>query len=136
MSIRIQTWFPYRIQIAMNGREWLARQLEQAGIGFERLGNKILQVDDFNAMQPLLDQQLTTNWCSLLDSFVPIAFPTITSTLGTDLSYTWNLWQSEWASDFLFKRPSRSRRDHERHGPPCFHRRAPRTLAWLLRSPG
>ena len=27
MSIRIQTWFPYRIQIAMNGREWLARQL-------------------------------------------------------------------------------------------------------------
>jgi hypothetical protein len=102
MSIRMQTWFPYRIQIAMNGREWLARQLEQAGIGHERLGNKILQVDDFNAMQPLLDRQLNTNWCSLLDSFVPLAFPTVTSTLGTDLSYTWNLWQSEWASDILF----------------------------------
>jgi hypothetical protein len=103
MSIRIQTWFPYRIQIAMNGREWLARQLEQAGVGFQRQGNKILHVDDFNAMQPLLDQQLRTNWCSLLDSFVPIAFPTVTSTLGMDLSYTWNLWQSEWASDLLFK---------------------------------
>lgn len=103
MNIRIQTWFPYRIQIAMNGREWLARQLEQAGVGFQRRGNKILHVDDFNAMQPLLDQQLTTRWCSLLDGFVPIAFPTITSTLGTDLSYTWNLWQSEWASDLLFK---------------------------------
>jgi hypothetical protein len=102
MSIRIQTWFPYRIQIAMNGREWLARQLKQMGIGHERLGNKILQVDDFNAMQPLLDQQLETDWCSLLDSFVPLAFPTVSSTLGTDLSYTWNLWQSEWASDFLF----------------------------------
>ena len=102
MSIRIQTWFPYRIQIAMNGREWLARQLEQAGVGYERLGNKILQVDDFNAVQPLLDQQLDTDWCSLLDSFVPLAFPTVSSTLGTDLSYTWNLWQSEWASDFLF----------------------------------
>jgi hypothetical protein len=103
MNIRIQTWFPYKIQIAMNGREWLARQLEQAGVGFQRQGNKILHVDDFNAMQPLLDQQLTTRWCSLLDGFVPIAFPTITSTLGTDLSYTWNLWQSEWASDLLFK---------------------------------
>lgn len=102
MSIRIQTWFPYRIQIAMNGREWLARQLEQAGIGHTRLGNKILQVDNFNAVQPLLDQQLETDWCSLLDSFVPLAFPTVTSTLGTDLSYTWNLWQSEWASDLLF----------------------------------
>ena len=49
MSIRIQTWFPYRIQIAMNGREWLARQLGKANIGFERLGNKILQVDDIEA---------------------------------------------------------------------------------------
>jgi hypothetical protein len=103
MSIRIQTWFPYRIQIAMNGREWLARQLAKAGIGFERQGNKILQVEDIDTMQLLLNQQLNTNWCSLLDSFVPIAFPTVTSTLGMDLKYTWNLWQSEWATDFLFK---------------------------------
>jgi len=102
MSIRIQTWFPYKVQIAMNGREWLGRQLEHAGVGFERLGNKILQVDDLKLMQPLLNQQLRTNWCSLLDSFVPTAFPTITRTLGTDLSYTWTLWQSEWASDLMF----------------------------------
>jgi hypothetical protein len=106
MNIRIQTWFPYRIQIAMNGREWLVRQLEHAGIGFERRGNKILEVDDIDAMQRLLDQQLTTDWCSLLNSFVPIAFPTFTATLGPYLSYTWTLWQSEWASDFLFKKRS------------------------------
>jgi hypothetical protein len=98
-----QTWLPYRIQIAMNGREWVARQLGKANIGFERTGNKILQVDDIEAMQLLLNQQLTTNWCSLLDSFVPIAFPTFTSTLGMDLKYTWTLWQSEWATDFLFR---------------------------------
>lgn len=103
MSLRVQTWFPYRIQIAMNGREWLARQLEQVGLGFERHGNKILQVERFDAMQPLLDHQLTTDWCLLLDSFVPLAFPTIASTLGTDLSYTWTLWQSEWASDLMFE---------------------------------
>ena len=110
MSIRIQTWFPYRIQIAMNGREWLGRQLDKAGVGYQRLGNKILQVEDFDAMQPLLDRQLETDWCLLLNGFVPLAFPTITSTLGMDLSYTWNLWQSEWASDFLF----RSRHDLDR----------------------
>lgn len=103
MNIRMQTWFPYRIQIAMNGREWLVRQLEQAGVGFERQGNKILQVDDLDAMQSLLDQQLRTNWCSMLDAFVPIAFPTFSSTLGHRLRYTWTLWQSEWASDVLFK---------------------------------
>ena len=32
MNIRIQTWFPYKIQIALNGREWLARQLDKAGV--------------------------------------------------------------------------------------------------------
>ena len=104
MSIRLQTWFPYQIQIAMNGREWLARQLAQAGIGFRRQGNKILHVEDFDAMQHLLDQQLRTDWCSVLNAFVPIAFPTFPSTLGSGLSYTWTLWQSEWASDLLFKK--------------------------------
>jgi hypothetical protein len=31
MNIRLQTWFPYHIQIAMNGREWLRRSLEKLG---------------------------------------------------------------------------------------------------------
>lgn len=104
MSIRMQTWFPYRIQIAVNGREWLARQLERAGVGFMRIGNKIHEVEDFSVMQPLLDQHLRTNWCSMLDGFVPIAFPTLRSALDNELlHYSWNVWQSEWASDLLFK---------------------------------
>ena len=28
MNARIQTWFPFRIQICLNGREWLARQMD------------------------------------------------------------------------------------------------------------
>jgi hypothetical protein len=27
LHARIQTWFPFSIQIGMNGREWLARQM-------------------------------------------------------------------------------------------------------------
>ncbi|HEV3200614.1 MAG TPA: hypothetical protein VGZ73_22080, partial [Bryobacteraceae bacterium] len=30
---RIQTWFPFHIQIGINGREWLARQMED-GVGY------------------------------------------------------------------------------------------------------
>lgn len=103
MSLRMQTWFPYRLQIAMNGREWLARQLTAAGVDFERQGNKILRVTDFEAMQTLLDQQLRTDWRALLDGFVPWAFPTFPSTVGDRLSYTWTLWQSEWATDLVFR---------------------------------
>ena len=40
----------------------------------------------------------------MLDSFVPIAFPTIRTALDNELLYySWNVWQSEWASDILFE---------------------------------
>jgi hypothetical protein len=32
MHARIQTWFPFPVQICRNGREWLARQLDAAGL--------------------------------------------------------------------------------------------------------
>src|SRR5579864_1308954 len=34
MHVRIQGWIPYDCQIYINGREWLARQLDRAGIGY------------------------------------------------------------------------------------------------------
>ena len=36
MSARIQTWFPFNVQVCLNGREWLGRQLAEAGIDFVR----------------------------------------------------------------------------------------------------
>ena len=36
MHVRIQGWIPYEIQIYINGREWLARQLDKAGVGYVR----------------------------------------------------------------------------------------------------
>ncbi len=46
MHVRLQTWAPYEIQIDVNGREWLARQMDQAGIGYRRRDHKITDVDD------------------------------------------------------------------------------------------
>jgi hypothetical protein len=31
MHARIQTWFPFNIQVGLNGREWLSRQMDEAG---------------------------------------------------------------------------------------------------------
>ena len=42
MSARLQTWFPFAIQICLNGREWLARQLDGLGVSYERLDNCLL----------------------------------------------------------------------------------------------
>ena len=43
MHIRIQAWLPYAIQIYVNGREWLARQLDAAGIGYLRHDNSLFE---------------------------------------------------------------------------------------------
>ena len=51
MNIRIQTWFPYKIQIAMNGREWLCRQLEKEDIGFVCHRNNFLHIGDYGRAQ-------------------------------------------------------------------------------------
>ena len=32
MHLRLQTWFPFSLQVCLNGREWLARQMDAAGL--------------------------------------------------------------------------------------------------------
>jgi hypothetical protein len=36
MHVRLQTWFPFSMQVCLNGREWLARQMDHAGLGYEQ----------------------------------------------------------------------------------------------------
>ena len=106
MSVRVQTWFPYGIQIALNGREWLRRSLDQEGIQFVLHGNKFLHIADYGRAQALLAAQTDARWLPLLAGFLPAVFPTMEQTLGPELSYYWTLWQSEWATDYLFETPS------------------------------
>jgi hypothetical protein len=87
MNVRLQTWFPYHIQIALNGREWLRRRLQTRGVDFLLQGNKFLHIEDYALAQRYLRQQLDRQWPHLLNSFLPIAFPTMGQTLGPHLSY-------------------------------------------------
>ena len=105
MSIRLQTWAPYEIQIALNGREWLKRSLDKAGSKYILAGNKFLDLEDFKLAQTLLNSQLDTRWIEMLSGFLPDIFPSMKSLLGNEMSYTWTLWQSEWAKDYIFHDP-------------------------------
>src|SRR3989475_1453527 len=35
MHLRLQTWFPFQVEICLNGREWLARQLDKVGLNYQ-----------------------------------------------------------------------------------------------------
>jgi hypothetical protein len=39
LHLRLKTWFPYLIQVCVNGREWLARQMDQAKVAYRREDN-------------------------------------------------------------------------------------------------
>lgn len=55
--IRIQSWLPFTVPVCVNGREWLCRELAEAGIGFRRRDHCLIQVDDQAVAQKLLDAQ-------------------------------------------------------------------------------
>jgi hypothetical protein len=103
MHVRLQTWFPFEIQVYLNGREWLARQLDQAGLGYRRSDNKFLWLQDWPAAQRLFDQQLQTAWVPALDALQRQVHPLHPGHLGRrPLAYNWTVYQSEWATDVAF----------------------------------
>jgi hypothetical protein len=104
MYARVQTWFPYAVQIGINGREWLARQLDQAGLAYQRRDNKFTAVADFAQAQALLDRQVRTAWPRTLDALTRAVHPAHPGLLGRlPVDYYWSVYQSEWASDIVFR---------------------------------
>lgn len=104
MHARIQTWFPFAIQICLNGREWLARQLDGAGLSYTRRDNKFTDVADFVQAQALLNQQVCTPWPTTLAQLARTIHPAHPQLLGRmPVAYYWSVYQSEWASDIVFR---------------------------------
>jgi hypothetical protein len=103
MSARVQTWLPFNVQICLNGREWLGRQLDRAGLGYERVGNCFPWLEGFERAQQLMDTQLQTDWPVALDAIAAQINPCLRDVLAPFLgSYYWSVYQSEWATDIVF----------------------------------
>ncbi len=104
LHLRLQTWFPFLVQICFNGREWLSRQLDAAGIGYRRRDNCFPWVADWPRAQALLDQQVRVNWQELFQPLVDLCHPyhrEICRPIGG--SYYWSVAESEYATDVMFQ---------------------------------
>jgi hypothetical protein len=104
LHARIQTWFPFSIQIGMNGREWLARQMDSAGMDYQRQDNCFPCVSDWDRAQRLMDQQLQADWPELLDQIAGGLNPIHDEIFRRfPMNYYWATYQSEWATDVVFR---------------------------------
>jgi hypothetical protein len=105
LYVRLQTWFPFEIQVGLNGREWLARQMDRDQLRYRRHENKFLWVRDWQRAQQLLDEQLQTDWQRELDALQQQVHPLHPEHLGRmPVKYNWTAFQSEWATDIAFRR--------------------------------
>lgn len=107
MHVRLQTWLPFNVHVCLNGREWLGRQMDSAGIGYRRADNCFTHVCDLPAAQALLDGQVRFDWAKALGELAGAANPARAAIVGGyDVPYYWSLDESEWASDVLFRTPA------------------------------
>ena len=105
MSIRLQSWIPFDVQVCVNGRTYLQRRLAEAGIGYEQADNCFTRIDDLPQAQKFLDQLVTLNWCKALRRLIAPLFPREQAGLLPEGAhrYYWSIRQSEVATDVMFK---------------------------------
>lgn len=111
LHLRLQTWFPFLVQVCLNGREWLARQMQAAGVAFTKCGNCFTHLGDALMAQKLAATQAQTDWGAFLDGLLAECHPVhreVIAPLG--LSYYWTAAQTEYATDVMFAEAAPLRR--------------------------
>ena len=69
MHLRLQTWFPFTIQVCINGREWLARQMDRLGIAYEQQDNCFTRIENVPKAQQILNRLTKRHWLPWLNAW-------------------------------------------------------------------
>ena len=99
--LRVPTWAPFRLQFYCNGHNWLAGQLQQAGIAFTQLDNTFRSIADGARAQALADAFPIERLHRVLDALAARYCP-VAAQFGS--TYHWSLLQVEYATDLIFAR--------------------------------
>jgi hypothetical protein len=107
MHVRLQTWLPMPMQVCLNGREYLAKRMDRAGIGYEQHDNCFTRIDDLPRAQAMLKDLEQRNWPVFLSALAKRLNPLMASNHRLNLRpYYWTIRESEYATDVLFQSPA------------------------------
>ena len=101
MHVRLPTWFPFTVQVYLNGHDWLARKMDQYGINYRKLENAFLWIEDPQRAQRFFNGFVKKNWPSILHGLAK-AFNPLLGDLLQNMSYYWVIEQAEFATDLMF----------------------------------
>src|SRR6516225_220597 len=103
VHLRLQTWFPYAIQVYVNGHDWLARQLLHKGIGFVQQDNAFTEIDDVARAQRLANRFPHLPWVTVLNRWAKQFQCLLGQRWLGQRDYYWVIDQAEFSTDLLFK---------------------------------
>lgn len=102
--VRLQSWFPFEVQVWVNGREALSRALERKGVRPLRYANAILKVENWALAQRLADRLATRRWPRLLNRLARRVNPMLGTVERSGFGgYWWVVDQAEVATDIAFR---------------------------------
>lgn len=107
MFVKIQTWFPFNIQVYINGREMMKSVFDKNNISYQCYDNSFTHISDVAKAQALADKFDSKKLCKSLDAFARSINPfldTVQNTFGQ--GYYWCVNQCEFATDVMFKERS------------------------------
>src|SRR6516225_1935169 len=102
--VRLTTWFPFTIQVYVNGHSWLAREMLARRLGFDLQDNAFTALDDPGAAQELADSFAELKWVKILDRLARRVNPLMAERWFRGLCYYWVVDQAEYATDLIFTR--------------------------------
>jgi hypothetical protein len=104
MHVRLQSWFPFSIQVCINGREWLAQKMKRAGMEFVQQDNCFTSIGDVGKAQRWMDSLMGRQWVGWLESWAKRVMPWLSSVDGRKLrGYYWTVREAEMATDVMFQ---------------------------------
>jgi len=103
LHIRLQTWFPFSMQVCLNGRRWLANKLKRAGISFVQHDNTFTEIADVPRAQQFMDQLSKRKFPRLLNSLTKDISPLSRHPEWKLHNYYWSYREVEIATDVMFR---------------------------------
>ncbi len=107
MFVKIQTWFPFNIQVYMNGRELMKHVFDENGITYKCYDNSFTDISDTAKAQELADKFDASKLSRHLDGLARSINPfldTVMKTFGKGCY--WGVNQCEFWVDIMFKERS------------------------------
>lgn len=105
MHVRLQTWFPFTLQVYVNGHDWLAQQMVRLGMGFVQKQNAFTQLDEPVRAQRQADRFAHLDWPRVLNRLAHQVNPLLRKELSR-YRVRWVVDQAEFATDLLFSSQS------------------------------